>query len=191
MVDELFRFSAILRCIPMTAGRRLKLNVGERYGKWIIIGEPKPQTGNRLPALWLCRCDCGTERRVKASSLNTGRSRSCGCAKSDPRINCRGPNHGNWKGGRTKTNGYVQVNVVLPGETKRKRVFEHVAIMSFHLGRKLYPNEQVHHKNGIRDDNRFENLELWTRQHPTGARVKDLVEYSEEILKLYAPHKLK
>jgi hypothetical protein len=55
------------------------------------------------------------------------------------------------------------------------KIKEHRHVMEQKLGRPLLPTEDVHHKNGVKDDNRPENLELWGRC--TGQRVEDLIDF--------------
>lgn len=70
--------------------------------------------------------------------------------------------------------GYMKVKTV--EGTKAQHRF----VMEQHLGRSLTSGETVHHKNGVRSDNRIENLELWFAQ-PYGQRVEDLIAYVREF----------
>ncbi len=72
-------------------------------------------------------------------------------------------------------NGYIWID----GRYQHRTVMEEV------LGRPLLPSENVHHKNGDRQDNRPENLELWVTLQPAGQRIEDLLAYADEIIARY------
>lgn len=80
--------------------------------------------------------------------------------------------------------GYLFRKVTVTGEG-RKTIFQHRFVMEEFLGRKLQDNETIHHKNGDRNDNRIENLELWSSFQPTGQRIKDKLDWAHQIINQY------
>ena len=98
-----------------------------------------------------------------------------------------GARSGAWKGGKHMAhNGYI--NIFKPehkNSSSNGYIQEHRLIMSEYLDRPLKKGENVHHVNGVRDDNRIENLELWTTQQPSGQRVEDKISWAIKFLKEY------
>lgn len=105
--------------------------------------------------------------------------------------------HPAWKDGRFKNpEGYILI--YHPDDRyKRKYVVEHRVIMENHLGRQLYPWEIIHHINGIKDDNRIENLELLPNNTQYNKKIQEvylenqrlkqeIIEYKIPVNELFA-----
>jgi hypothetical protein len=105
-------------------------------------------------------------RGGKLKTLNPPRERRTRYKDAHGYISCYQPDHPAGK----KSKGFVK---------------EHRLVMEEYLGRYLTKDETVHHRNGIRDDNRIENLELWASKHHSGQRVEDLVAWAVELLACY------
>ena len=116
----------------------------------------------------------GTPLKPKISDLARKRSVSS-------RIGKVGANN---KGGRIVDKyGYVQI--WMPNHPNAKLagyIHEHRLVMSNKIGRPLLRTENVHHINGIRGDNRIENLELWDTTQPSGQRVEDKIKWAIDFL---------
>ena len=88
---------------------------------------------------------------------------------------------------QVRDSGYAVVFVGpdYPGASKSGHILEHRKVMQDMLGRPLVEGENVHHRNGVRDDNRRSNLELWSESQPSGQRVVDKIVWARSILALY------
>jgi hypothetical protein len=136
-----------------------------------------------------CSKKCGYETRKKRHLVHA----KCGCCEKDfsfrassrrkqdvyycssscaSKVNRRNKSSG-WKIG---ADGYVYKS------SNGGKVFQHRLLMEQKLGRPLVGDENVHHINGDKSDNRIENLELWSHRQPKGQRIGDKIAAAKKLL---------
>ena len=147
----------------------------------------KPGDGGRMP-LAVKACDkCGLMFPVYKAGV---RFCSRECSGKELAARQLGVANANWKGGLhvTKASGGGYIKEMSPEHPARDGsgyVMQHRLVMEREIGRHLLPTERVHHKNGDRQDNRPENLELWRgagKKDPPGIRAVDSVLHALDSL---------
>lgn len=159
---------------------RSKVIPGERFNRLTILRRVAGKRGNigKNKTHVLCLCDCGNRKVILLGSLKSGYTKSCGCLKGD--------------GHTTDKHGYVMLWMPdHPDSGRTGYIYEHRLVMEKHIGRRLRKHETVHHKNGVKNDNRPENLELWSSSHAAGQRTEDKIAWAKDILRLYEPDSLR
>lgn len=148
-------------------------------------------TGSRPAQRW-CSIACGNRgrhkpRRISSANRHPRKPVTTRCLICDDLLTraqetngnrccsrqCEGERRRQTPYRKINADGYVIVRAPRNHPSARYTMYEHRLVMETVLGRTLGPDELVHHKNKIRDDNRPENLELWVTGHPRGARASD------------------
>lgn len=147
--------------------------IGNRYGRWTVIDEAGHNKIGQI--LWLCKCDCGVGRAVVGWSLKGGKSKGCGCKKNlyphdfilDQHVLKEHLNY-------DSDTGFLDwISPSGNGDSKSLAGCEHhTGYIYIRLGGSIYPahrlawlymtgkwpENQIDHINGIKNDNRFCNL---------------------------------
>lgn len=136
------------------------LEIINRYSAGDSLRAIADQMGRNIKTVQNTLIQNGVERRGKGWPKNPSGERAW-----------------HWKGGRRRySRGYIGVWIAPDDPMASMRnasgaVYEHRLVMARSLGRPLTTSETVHHLNGIRDDNRIENLQLRTGNHGSGVSL--------------------
>ena len=166
-------------CIRISKQKeRLDQYIGQKFNKLTIIGLGKKTKHNQY--MFQCKCDCGNIQDIFLHFLVKNKTKHCRQCYLNNRMKFTNEK-------KLNTSGYVIIYNPTHANARQSYVFEHHLIMSEHLKRPIDTKngESVHHKNGIKTDNRLENLELWNHRQPTGYRVIDMLNFCYDYILKY------
>ena len=149
------------------------MSIGQKFGQLEVISlttSMKTPKGKSSMAYVICRCDCGAVKIIYKGHLFKGDRKTCGARGCSKRNFIRTVKAKNVNGYGLTSDGYRRVWV------GHKQMLVHRAVMEGHLNRKLKSNETVHHLNGIKTDNRIENLKVLTDSVHSKTHSEKLIE---------------
>jgi DNA-directed RNA polymerase subunit RPC12/RpoP len=162
-------------CFHKSTKGRSAWNSGHRSGYVICVdcGKKSYHRGKTfnyssgIKKKWLRCRKCANKYMVKYPPNPNGGKPMYG--KDNPNFGKSGIGITNWKGGRIITKqGYIKIRVIEHPHNDNGYVLEHRLVVEKFLGRYLTDKELIHHKNGVRTDNRLENLQIVTRNKHKG-----------------------
>ena len=170
-----------LKQIGLSYNKQSSKKIGMIFGCLKITGTKlQLKKSGKRNYIYTALCKCGKECTITGETLKHSSNPSCGCERTygenapvGHKLKCHDYLYIKYRS--LPTNGSPWVNYKL----------EHRYVMEQMIGRELTEFETVHHKNGVKTDNRTENLELWSNRHPKGQRIPDLVEWAKWILETY------